>query len=60
VEITPAGEELAKRIYKRHTVLKQILITVGVSDENAEKDACSIEHIISEESFQKLMKYFKR
>lgn len=52
--LTPAGYEIAKRVYEKHKVLSDWLISLGVSKEIALKDACRMEHIISEESFQAL------
>ena len=49
--LTDAGEELAKKIYERHTVLTELFMKFGVSEETAVADACKIEHIISDETF---------
>ena len=50
--LTDAGRALAEAIYERHTVLSQILMHLGVSEQAAVADACRIEHVISDESFQ--------
>lgn len=52
--LTPAGYEIAKRVYEKHKVISDWLISIGVSKEVALKDACRMEHIISEESFEAL------
>ena len=44
-------------MYQRHTVLTNFLKKLGVSDEIASKDACKIEHVLSEESFEAIKKY---
>lgn len=50
--LTVKGEEKAKEIYEKHRYIRDYLIlTLGVSQEAADKDACRIEHIISEEVF---------
>ena len=54
IKLTEAGEEKARRIYERHTVLSRLLIDLGVSEQTAVDDACRIEHDISRESFDKL------
>ena len=54
ITLTPAGMEIAARIYERHRILTDLLIRLGVSPETAAADACRIEHDISEETFQKL------
>lgn len=55
VRLTRQGLELAGEIREKHNVLKRFLFEIlGVSGENAEKDACKIEHALSEESWDKL------
>lgn len=51
LKLTPDGLELAKKIYHRHVLLRQFLMSLGVAEDIADEDACKIEHIISEESF---------
>ena len=58
ISFTESGLALAESVYDRHVTIKRFFIEVlGVSEETAEQDACKIEHIISEESFQKLKSY---
>ena len=58
IHLTDAGRDLAKSIYLRHETISGFLQDVlGVSAENADEDACHIEHVISEETFQKLMDF---
>ena len=52
--LTPAGRELAAGVFERHTVLTRLLRDMGVSAQTAERDACRIEHVISEETFEKI------
>lgn len=52
--LTKKGKEVAERIYERHMLISDYLISLGVSREIAVADACKIEHDISEESFQAL------
>lgn len=54
LHLTDIGLEIAKKIYERHLFFTERLIAAGVDQETAEQDACRIEHVISEESFQKL------
>ena len=49
--LTEAGLKIAETIYERHTVLTELLTILGVSPETAAEDACRIEHVISQESF---------
>ncbi len=52
ITLTPEGIAVAEKIYERHTILSQMLIGLGVSPETAARDACRMEHAISDESLQ--------
>jgi DtxR family Mn-dependent transcriptional regulator len=55
VSLTEKGRELAAEIRERHVLIKTFLEEkLGVCEETAEKDACKMEHVISEETFKKL------
>ena len=54
IDLTPRGKEIAERIYERHIVLSKILMKLGVEETTAVKEACRIEHVISQDSFEKL------
>ena len=54
--LTDAGRELAKRILNRHRVIHTYLTSLGVDEATAEEDCCRIEHIISEETFQAIVR----
>jgi Mn-dependent DtxR family transcriptional regulator len=56
--LTESGLDIAQRVYDRHKVISGYFMSIGVSEENAKKDACRIEHVISEESFQKLKELY--
>lgn len=49
--LTESGFKVASKVYERHIILRELLYRIGVSEPNATKDACAIEHIISEETF---------
>ncbi|MBE6019592.1 MAG: metal-dependent transcriptional regulator [Clostridiales bacterium] len=51
ITLAPAGYKIAKRIYERHKALTAFLEKLGVSREQAEEDACKIEHDISHETY---------
>lgn len=59
LHLTAEGEEVAKKIYERHTIISSILIAIGVSKEAALNDACKIEHVISDESFAAIKRHAK-
>jgi Mn-dependent DtxR family transcriptional regulator len=52
--LTGSGLAIALKIYERHIVLSQFLISIGVDEETAKKDACRMEHVISDVSFEKI------
>ena len=55
--LTDKGRTLAETIYERHTILSQLLVSLGVSEETAAADACRMEHVISDESFQAIKRH---
>ena len=57
VILTKKGKSLAETLERRHNTLKRFFIMIGVSNENAEKDACKIEHEIDPETAKKLAKF---
>ena len=54
ISLLEKGRQVAEKVYERHTLLTQWLITLGVSPETAAEDACRIEHVISVETFDAL------
>ena len=54
LHLTVIGREIAEKIYERHLFFMEQLIAAGVDPKTAEADACQIEHIISDESFDRL------
>ena len=56
LSLTETGLQLAEQIYEKHRFFTERLIAAGVDPIIAEQDACSIEHAVSAESFQKLKK----
>jgi len=60
IALTERGHQLAGGIYERHVVLTQILVDLGVSEETADEDACRMEHVISDETFQAIKRYVNK
>ena len=60
IHLTPEGEGIAKKLYERHTVISEMLISLGVSRETAVRDACKIEHDLSEETFDAIKKHAEK
>ena len=55
--LTEEGYQIADMMFERHTILSRCLIRLGVSEETATEDACKIEHVISEESFEAIKRF---
>ena len=55
--LTDSGQEIAEKIYERHCFFKNQLVTAGIDPQTADKEACQMEHIISDETFQKIKKH---
>lgn len=51
IRLLGKGQEIAERMYERHTLLSDWLIALGVTPKTAQEDACRMEHVISAESF---------
>ena len=52
ITLTEKGIEIAEKIYERHTIISKMLMAMGVDEETATEDACRIEHVISDKTFQ--------
>ena len=57
IELTEEGLILAESVYDRHRTLSEFLDRIGVSADTAEKDACRIEHVVSQESMDRISEW---
>ena len=55
--LTHSGREVAEKIYERPTILSNFLMHIGVSEKTADEDACKVEHILSDETFDAIKKF---
>lgn len=60
LNLTDTGRELAEKIFERHTLLSKLLVTLGVDPYVAAKDACKIEHVISDETFEAIKEFIAK
>ena len=60
LRLTEAGRAVAERIYDRHRTLEAVLTAPGVDRAQAEKDACKIEHDLSDESYEAIKSCWKK
>lgn len=57
LNLTDHGRDIAEKIFERHTMLSKMLVKLGVDPYIAAKDACKIEHVISDESFEAIKNF---
>ena len=60
LSLTDVGREVAEKVYERHTLITEMLVSLGVCRETAVADACKIEHCISDESFKAIKNYIEQ
>ena len=60
IELTAKGERLARHVLGRHTLIREFLMKLGVTRRNADRDACLMEHILSDETLDKIRIYTER
>ncbi len=59
LSLTESGLEVAEKLYERHTLLSGFLMAIGVDEQTATDDACKIEHVISDKTFEAIKNYAK-
>lgn len=59
ITLTETGREIAEKIYERHHVLTDFFKMIGVDEKTAMADACKMEHIISDETFDAIKAHIK-
>ncbi len=57
--LTDEGVRVAKMIFERHNLITEVLVRLGVDRETASEDACKMEHVISEKTFNALKRYME-
>ncbi|MBQ6753270.1 MAG: metal-dependent transcriptional regulator [Clostridia bacterium] len=60
IAFTESGRKAAERVYKMHVTLTKILVGIGVDEKTASEDACRMEHVLSDESFEAILKHAKK
>lgn len=59
ITLTEKGRVIAEKMYERHKLFSQLFVSLGVSPETAAKDACRVEHILSDETYSAIKKYIR-
>ncbi len=57
ITLTESGRQIAETMYERHLLFSQWLIDLGVNEKTAVEDACKMEHVLSQESFNAIKKH---
>lgn len=60
ITLTETGREVAERVLERHRLFTACLVKLGVDETTAAEDACRIEHVISQKSFDAIKAHLKR
>ena len=58
--LTGSGKTYAEAVYERHCVIRDFLTALGVSASCAAEDACSLEHVVSDETFSAMKKFLEK
>ena len=60
ITLTESGKKRAESVLERHTILADLLISIGVNEETAREDACKVEHDLSQETFERICAFVKQ
>ncbi len=60
VLLTEAGQTLAEQTLEKHRFFTKVFESVGIDPETAAEEACQVEHVISEDSFEKMVAHWKK
>jgi Mn-dependent DtxR family transcriptional regulator len=58
--LTEEGKAYAETVFEKHCIIRDFLLSLGVSPAVAEEDACKMEHIVSAETFKQMKQSLKR
>ncbi len=60
ITLTEEGKAIADKTYEKHKLISELFMSIGVSEKVALEDACRIEHVISDESFQAIKNHIQK
>ena len=60
IAFTEAGRAIAEKVYHKHQLLTKFIVRLGVDEKTAEQDACRIEHVISDETFDAMVRHAEK
>lgn len=59
ITLTESGRKKAENVFYRHNILTEALVKIGLEHSVAEENACRVEHVLTEEAFEAIEKYFE-
>ena len=60
IHLLPAGQQIAEAVLEKHRMMTEFLVALGVREEVAAEDACRIEHVLSDESFEAIKRHAEK
>ena len=60
IRLTASGREIAEHIFERHQVITAVFTALGVPEEIAREDACKVEHVLSDVTFQCMKAHYEQ
>ncbi|HIR99476.1 MAG TPA: metal-dependent transcriptional regulator [Candidatus Coproplasma avistercoris] len=60
IRLTDSGKKYASEVYERHCTIRAFLAKLGVSEGNADSDACEMEHVISAETYEMMKRFIEK
>lgn len=60
IHLLPEGQAIAEAVLEKHQLMTRFLVALGVSPEVAAEDACRIEHVLSNESFEAIKEHARK
>lgn len=60
IRLLPSGQLIAEAVLEKHRMMTMFLVALGVSPEVAAEDACRIEHVLSDESFEAIKRHAEK
>lgn len=60
IHLTPKGADYAAKIYERHCTIREFLLKLGVNEADADSDACEMEHVLSDDTYEAMKEYINK
>ncbi len=60
ITLTQSGLLIAEKTLEKHTIITQLLVSLGVDEETAMEDACKMEHDISDKTWEAIKRAYEK